>query len=329
MTCLKIWFAATLAAVLATSARADDQEALRKSVRAHVGGLAPTRVKALLERALALLGTPYVWGADDARADGGFDCAGLAYHLYHASGLEFPHARFSSLNMTEEPRGDVIQNVWWTAFATDFPKAMTSCLGKETADGDVLVYHAKQGGKIIDRTGHVVLAVDAEKGHAVSAAHAGVRLHALGKGFPRYGQRELTACWRAASAALPPLARPELTWSFPGQTRAGTLKDPFVMAPPLDLTATVQNAPEAARFEVLGRVLAFIGFVSPQVETIASARGSRTIRLRHDFKAEDLPVDPGETLATPLRRLVLRLLDKDGLVLGEHVVYVRFQPYWH
>lgn len=47
------------------------------------------RVRSLLKRALALIGTPYRWGG--ASPDGGFDCSGLVGYVFRtALGIELP-----------------------------------------------------------------------------------------------------------------------------------------------------------------------------------------------------------------------------------------------
>lgn len=45
------------------------------------------------QRALSVLGTPYVWGGgdEDGATGGGFDCSGLVIYAYSALGIRFPH----------------------------------------------------------------------------------------------------------------------------------------------------------------------------------------------------------------------------------------------
>jgi len=303
---------------------------LLTQVEKHVDALPPSRAKAMMQDGLALMGTRYLWGADDFEAERGFDCAGLVYHLYPRAGLELPQARWSTLNMTPRERGDTVKKVWWTAYTEDFAKTMKPCMGPGFQDGDLLVYHALDAqGRIADRTGHIVIALNGRKGHALSAARSGVKLHALGSMY-RYGERTLTGCWRAASAFDEPYARPDVAWSVettaPGR---GTLAEPYVMANPIELAVTARGAAvETLKLEVTGRVLAFIDAVHPQVTEAPYTAGERKIRLTHDFKAADLPVDPGEKIPTPLRKIVLRLFDDAGRVAGSKTLYVRLKPYW-
>ena len=52
---------------------------------------APTtsaRVKSVLQRAFALLGTPYRWGGTNP--EGGFDCSGLVGYVFRTIGIDLP-----------------------------------------------------------------------------------------------------------------------------------------------------------------------------------------------------------------------------------------------
>ncbi len=52
---------------------------------------APTtsgRIKTVLQRAFALLGTPYRWGGTSP--DGGFDCSGLVGYVFRTIGIDLP-----------------------------------------------------------------------------------------------------------------------------------------------------------------------------------------------------------------------------------------------
>jgi hypothetical protein len=323
--------AAAVAAVLGLGLAPPDERA-----KAHVAKMPPSRVQAMLAAALETLGTRYKWGGDDRAVDGGFDCVGLAYHFFHAAGLEFPRARFSSINMTPKARGAPIPKVWWTEYVDDFAKTMTACDAGAPIDGDVLVYHKLEDGKIVDRTGHVVIVVDAAAGLVLSAAHSGVKVSATGD-MRRYGDKERTGCWRAASATKAPFARPALEWRVALDGGDGTLARPFVASNPLEVEVAASFADadaaavRAAKVEVAGRVLSFIGAVTPRLEETSPPSPARERRfvLTHDFKATDLPVDPGEVVPTALRKIVVRLVDAAGFVVGDHAFYVRFKPYWH
>ena len=175
----------------------------------------------------------------------------------------------------------------------------------------------------------MVIAVDAQRGVAISAATGGVRLHALGN-FKRYDERERTACWRASSARQAPLVQPELSWDNDLNGGKGTLQAPFVVGNPLSTVVTVRGViPAGIPLVAIGRVHSLIGFITPKVEELPPSHGARSFRITHDFKANDLPVDPGETLKTPLRKIVLRFATDGPLVLGESAFYVRLTPYWH
>lgn len=301
----------------------------------HVAALPDTRLKAALEFMLKALGQPYLWGGDDGELDAGYDCVGLVYRAFHHARLEFPWARYSSMNMTQVERGASIPKVWWTAYTEDFAKVMRSCDGRDFQDGDVLVYHSLAQGKVIDRTGHVVVVIDAKTGLTLSAARGGVRLHSLGD-MRRYDNKDLTACWRALSTSTPRFQAPNLVWQIDikGVEKAGTGTHhaPFVIKPPLNLSVSVAAefaSLTKARLVAHGRVLSLIGSVSPTIDELPSLRAdTRRWRVQHDFKQQDLPVDPGETIKTPRRKIVLRLFNEQNELLGEKSFYVEFKPYW-
>lgn len=82
-----------LADAMAVSDRALLEATL--DMRAVDGGPAQTavpasgRVQALLQKALALLGTPYRWGGTSP--DGGFDCSGMVGYVFRSAlGIELP-----------------------------------------------------------------------------------------------------------------------------------------------------------------------------------------------------------------------------------------------
>jgi cell wall-associated NlpC family hydrolase len=47
-----------------------------------------SRIKTVLQRAFALLGTPYRWGGTSP--EGGFDCSGLVGYVFRTIGIELP-----------------------------------------------------------------------------------------------------------------------------------------------------------------------------------------------------------------------------------------------
>ena len=53
-------------------------------------------VAAVLEAALAQVGTPYVWGGSEP---GGFDCSGLTSYAYAAAGVSLPHSSRAQARM--------------------------------------------------------------------------------------------------------------------------------------------------------------------------------------------------------------------------------------
>lgn len=303
---------------------------LLDAMKRHVEGLSSSRLQLALRHALSLVGTPYVWGGDDARVDGGFDCLGFIYRIFHDAGLEFPLSRWSTLNMTNVPRSFPVQPLWWNEYTNEFAQKMRDCREGPFQDGDVLVYHTLKAGKVIDRTGHVVLVVDASQGYAISAARFEVKPHALGT-LRRYEERELTACWRAPSAMSSPIVRPSVTWRHNLSNGKGTRKQPYVIKNPIDFEVEIQGS-VAAKAQVVAmlRVNAFIGAVTPQFTEIPlHVLDQRRFRLFHDFRIEDLRVDPGEVIRTPLRKVVLRLVDDAGFVLAEDAFYLALTPYWH
>jgi hypothetical protein len=81
-------------------------------------------------------------------------------------------------------------------------------------------------------------------------------------------------------------------------------------------------------FVVVGRVNSLIGTVSPHVTELPAAMGTKRWHLHHDFKANDLPTDPGTKIKTPLRKIVLRLVDSAGFIVAEKAFYVQLKPYW-
>lgn len=86
---------------------------------------APTegRIRTMLKRALALLGTPYRWGGTSP--EGGFDCSGLVGYVFRNSlGIELPRISRDMANV-----GELIRD----------PKALT--------EGD-LVFFSRRGSRV-------------------------------------------------------------------------------------------------------------------------------------------------------------------------------------
>ncbi len=296
-------------------------------VETQIAALPESRVKAALSEILRLEGTPYKWGGDDLAIDGGYDCVGLIYYIFHKNGIEFPLARYSSLNMTPMPRGSNILKRWWNDYSPDFETSMTSCLDKPFEPGDVLVYHKREKQLIVDRTGHVVVVVDTPKGLALSAARSGVSAHSLGN-LKSYDGKDLTACWRARSVRLKPRNLPAYSWRVSLPKGSGTLKDPFPVTNPVQVAVTLEGPPlDGLTLDATSRVISLIGAVYPMVSISDRGAALKTLDIRHDYKAKDLPVDPGESIKTPLRKFILRLLDPQSLVVSEFGFYVKIQPY--
>lgn len=64
------------------------------------------KIRTLLERATALLGTPYRWGGNSP--DSGFDCSGLVSYVFRtALGIELPRI---SRDMARQPDAELIRN---------------------------------------------------------------------------------------------------------------------------------------------------------------------------------------------------------------------------
>jgi hypothetical protein len=322
-----IWIFLGTVATIAAGLPKEKKTALQAQVEAQIAALPETRVKAALSEILGLEGTPYKWGGDDLAVDGGYDCVGLVYHLYHKNGLEFPLARYSSLNMTPVPRSPQISKRWWNDYSTDFEKTMISCLDKPFESGDVLVYHKKENQLIVDRTGHVVVVVDPAKGLALSAARSGVSAHSLGN-LKSYDGKGLTACWRAPSAQLKRRNLPAFRWRVPHPKGSGTLRDPFPVTNPVQVSVTFEGPPfDDLTLDITSRVNSLIGAVYPTVSVKKNVAPLTTLEIRHDYKSNDLPVDPGESIKTPLRKIIVRLLDPQQLVVSEFGFYVKIQPY--
>lgn len=55
-----------------------------------------SRVKTVLQRAFALLGTPYRWGGTSP--EGGFDCSGLVGYVFRTIGIELPRVSRAMVN---------------------------------------------------------------------------------------------------------------------------------------------------------------------------------------------------------------------------------------
>lgn len=55
-----------------------------------------TRIKTVLQRAFALLGTPYRWGGSSP--DNGFDCSGLVGYVFRTIGIDLPRVSGAMAN---------------------------------------------------------------------------------------------------------------------------------------------------------------------------------------------------------------------------------------
>ena len=73
---------------LATPDAAPIAEQLQALQAASAAPSTSTRVKTVLQRAFALLGTPYRWGGSSP--DGGFDCSGLVGYVFRSIGIDLP-----------------------------------------------------------------------------------------------------------------------------------------------------------------------------------------------------------------------------------------------
>ncbi|MFC7519175.1 C40 family peptidase [Xanthomonas populi] len=78
----------------------------QSAATAAQNAVADSRVQVILQRAMALLGTPYVWGGESAE---GFDCSGLVGYVFKtALGIDLPRvsrdiARDESAELIKDP----------------------------------------------------------------------------------------------------------------------------------------------------------------------------------------------------------------------------------
>ncbi|TWR13346.1 hypothetical protein FQJ95_24725, partial [Xanthomonas vasicola] len=78
----------------------------QSAVNAAQNAVADSRVQVILQRAMALLGTPYVWGGESTE---GFDCSGLVGYVFKtALGIDLPRvsrdiARDESAELIKDP----------------------------------------------------------------------------------------------------------------------------------------------------------------------------------------------------------------------------------
>ena len=73
---------------LATPDSAPIAEQLQALQAASAAPSTSTRIKTVLQRAFALLGTPYRWGGSSP--DAGFDCSGLVGYVFRSIGIDLP-----------------------------------------------------------------------------------------------------------------------------------------------------------------------------------------------------------------------------------------------
>ena len=64
--------------------------------QAQDGSTTSARVKTVLQRAFALLGTPYRWGGTSP--DNGFDCSGLVGYVFRTIGIDLPRVSRAMAN---------------------------------------------------------------------------------------------------------------------------------------------------------------------------------------------------------------------------------------
>ena len=81
---------------LATPDSAPIAEQLQALQAASAAPSTSTRVKTVLQRAFALLGTPYRWGGSSP--DGGFDCSGLVGYVFRSIGVDLPRVSRAMAN---------------------------------------------------------------------------------------------------------------------------------------------------------------------------------------------------------------------------------------
>ena len=81
---------------LATPDAAPIAEQLQALQAASAAPSTSTRVKTVLQRAFALLGTPYRWGGSSP--DGGFDCSGLVGYVFRSIGIDLPRVSRAMAN---------------------------------------------------------------------------------------------------------------------------------------------------------------------------------------------------------------------------------------
>ncbi|MBD4087448.1 hypothetical protein GUH72_03625 [Xanthomonas citri pv. citri] len=75
----------------------------QSAANAAQNAVADSRVQVILQRAMALLGTPYVWGGESTE---GFDCSGLVGYVFKtALGIDLPRdiARDESAELIKDP----------------------------------------------------------------------------------------------------------------------------------------------------------------------------------------------------------------------------------
>ncbi len=81
---------------LATPDSAPIAEQLQALQAASAAPSTSTRIKTVLQRAFALLGTPYRWGGSSP--DAGFDCSGLVGYVFRSIGVDLPRVSRAMAN---------------------------------------------------------------------------------------------------------------------------------------------------------------------------------------------------------------------------------------
>ena len=89
---------------------------LSNLAQAAVPGSRQGKIEAVINRAMGVMGTPYVWGGGNAQGPtgGGFDCSGLVMYAFAAAGISLPHysgyqyQRGTAIPIDEIQRGDLL-----------------------------------------------------------------------------------------------------------------------------------------------------------------------------------------------------------------------------
>ncbi len=125
-----------------------------------------------INTAMTMLGTPYVWGGEDAS---GVDCSGLIYYAYNSAGIDMPRYRAidygrmgTAVSLDQAMPGDIVY--------TDNPNTDTDHVGIYLGDGKMIV--APTTGQLvkIDEVGNYT----SIRRVADSSAYAGMSTNGMG-----------------------------------------------------------------------------------------------------------------------------------------------------